>query len=137
MGNKIRRCDYFYFEVEDKSGQAAALLGTLANGGVSLLAFIAFPTAGGKAQITVLPEKPDLFVTTAKNAGLTHSGKKECFLVQGEDRVGAVRDILKPLAEANINCVASTGVVAPGASYGLVLFVKQTDVASAAKALGV
>ena len=137
MADKIRRADYFYFEVEDRPGEGARLLGKLADGGVSLLSFVAFPVAGSKAQVTVVPEKADLFLTAAKSAGLTHSGRKECFLVQGVDRVGAGRDLFKRLAEAKINCVASHGCVASGGGYGLVVFVKQSDVASAAKALGV
>ena len=135
MADKIRRVDYFYFEVEDRPGEGARLLGKLADGGVSLLSFVAFPAAG-KAQVTVVPEKPDLLLTAAKHAGVTHSARKECFLVQGDDRVGAARDLFKRLAEANINCVASHGCVASG-GYGLVVFVKQTDVPSAAKVLGV
>jgi hypothetical protein len=137
MADKIRRVDYFYFEVEDRPGEGARLLGKLADGGVSLLSFVAFPAAGGKAQCTVVPEKADLFLTAAKNAGLTHSGRKECFLVQGDDRVGAARDLFKRLADANINCIASHGCVTSNGGYAVVLFVKQADVASAAKVFGV
>ena len=137
MADKVRRADYFYFEVQDKPGEGFRVLGKLADAGVVLLSFTTFPVGGGMAQITVVPEKPDLFLTAAKNAGLTHSGRKQCFLVQGDDRVGAARDILKRLAEANVNCVASSGVSASGSTYGLVLFVKQADLAAAAKALGV
>ena len=60
MADKVRRIDYFYFEVQDKPGEGARLLGKLADGGVLLLFFVAFPAAGGKAQFTVVPEKPDL-----------------------------------------------------------------------------
>jgi hypothetical protein len=120
-----------------KPGEGARLFGKLADAGVLLRSFIAFPVAGGKAQVTVVPEKADLFLTAAKNAGLIHSGRKQCFLVQGDDRVGAARDTFKRLAEANVNCVASSGISAPGGTYGLVLFVKQGDLAAAAKALGV
>jgi len=137
MADKIRRVDYFYFDVQDKPGEGARLFGKLADAGILLLSFIAFPVAGGKAQVTVVPEKVELFLTVAKNAGLTHSGRKQCFLVQGDDRVGAARDTFKRLAEANVNCVASSGISAPGGTYGLVLFVKQGDLATAAKALGV
>jgi hypothetical protein len=137
MADKIRRCDYFYFEVQDKPGEGARLLGKLADGGVLLRFIVAFPTSADKAQFTVVPEKPDQLLTAAKNAGLTPSDRKQCFLVQGDDRVGAARDTFKRLADANINCVASSAVSAPGGTYGLVFFVKQADVAAAAKALGV
>jgi hypothetical protein len=137
MADRIRRADYFYFEIEDKPGQGARLLGQLADAGVSLLSFTAFPIAGGKTQVTVVPEKADALVTAASKAGLRHSGPKPCFLVQGENRVGAARELLKRLADANVNCTASNGTAATPTHYGLVLFVKPADAAAAARALGV
>lgn len=137
MADKIRRVDYVYFEIQDNPGEGARLLSKLADGGVSLLFLVAFPAAGGKAQFTVVPEKPDVLLAAAKKAGLTHSERKQCFLVQGDDRVGAASDTFRRLADAGVNCVASSAVSAPGGSYGLVVFVKQADVAAAAKALGV
>jgi prephenate dehydratase len=137
MAEKIRRVQYFYLEVEDRPGEGARVLGKLKDGGVNLLSFTAFPTASGKAQLTVVPERPDAFLATAKSAGLTHGARKECFLVQGEDRVGAVYDVLKRLAESKINCVASNGGSAPGGGYSLVVFVRPGDLAAAARALGV
>jgi hypothetical protein len=136
MADRVRRVDYFYFEVQDKPGEGARLVDKLSNGGVLLLFFVAFPVAGGKAQFTVVPEKPDLFLTAAKNVGLTPSDRKQCFLVQGPDRVGAARETFTRLADAKVNCVASSGVSAPDGTYGLVVFVKQADVPAAAKALG-
>jgi hypothetical protein len=136
MADRVRRVDYFYFEVQDKPGEGARLASKLASGGVQLLFFVAFPVAGGKTQFTVVPESPDQLLTVAKAAGFTHSEKKQCFLVQGPDRVGAARDTFTRLADAHVNCVASSGVSAPDGSYGLVVFVKQGDVAAAAKALG-
>ena len=73
--------------------------------GVLLLSITGFPVVGGKAQLTVAPEKPDAFIAAARSAGLTHSGRKGCFLVQGNDRVGAAHDIFKRLADAKTGCV--------------------------------
>jgi len=137
MADKIRRVDYFYFEIDDKPGQGAWLLGQLADTGVSLLAITAFPIAGGKTQLTVVPEKSDAFVNAANKLGLRHSGAKECFLVQGENRAGAARTVLKRLSDANINCTAANGAAATATHYGLVLFVKPTDATAAARALGI
>ncbi len=136
MADKIRRADYFYFEVDDKPGEGAGILGKLKDGGVLLLALGGFPVAGGKAQLTVVPEKTDLFLSTARKAGLTHSARKECFLVEGDDRVGAAHDILARLAEAKINCVASSAVAA-GGRFGMVVYVKPADVSATARALGI
>ncbi len=137
MADKIRRVDYFYFEVDDKPGEGARVLGKLKDAQVNMLSFTAFPTPGGKAQLTLVPEKADAFVTAAKSAGLTPSGRKECFLVQGGDRVGAIFDVLKRLAEAKINCTAGNACSAGGGSYGMVVFVKPADLAAGARALGV
>lgn len=137
MADKIRRVDYFYVEVDDKPGEGARVLGKLKDAQVNLLAFTAFPTTGRKAQLTLIPEKTEALVTAAQSAGLTLSGKRECFLVQGGDRVGAVYDVLKVLAEAKINCTAGNGCSAGGGSYGMVIFVKAADLANAARALGV
>jgi hypothetical protein len=136
MAEKIRRVGYFYFEVEDKPGEGAGVLGKLKDQKVNLLSFIAFP-AGGRAQLTVVPEDAEVFVTAAKSAGLTPSAKKECFLIQGDDRVGAAFDILKRLAGAKINCTASSACSAGGGRFGMVLFVKPADLGAAARALGV
>jgi prephenate dehydratase len=136
MADTIRKLGYFYFAVDDKAGEGARVLGKLRETQVNLLSLTAFPIAGGRTQVTVVPEKPDAFLAAAKAAGLDPSARKECFLVQGGDRVGAVHDVLKRLAEAKINCTAANGCCAGGGSYGMVLFVKPADVAAAAKALG-
>jgi hypothetical protein len=102
---------------------------------VNLLSFVAFPTGGGKAQITVIPENADAFAAAARKVGLAPSGRKECFVVQGDDRMGAAHEVAKRLAEAKISFTAGHASCA-GGSYGMTLFVKPADLAAAAKALG-
>jgi hypothetical protein len=136
MADGIRKVGYFYFDVEDKPGEGARVLGKLKDAQVNLLAFTAFPSGSGRAQITVVPEKADAFVAASRAAGLTHAEKKECFLVQASDRVGAVFEVLKPLADARINVTASSACSAGGGNYGMIVFVKQPDLPAASKALG-
>ena len=136
MYEKIRRLDYFYFWVEDKPGEAARLLGKLKDARVNLLSFNAFPGGGGQSQLTVVPEKPETFVAAVRSAGANPSGKRECFLVQGNDHAGAAHDVLRRLAEAKVNCVASNGCSAAGDSFGMVIFVKPGDMRAASEALG-
>ncbi len=137
MAEKIRRVDYFYFTCDDRPGEGAKILGKLRDAKVNLLAFSAFPGSGGKSQITIVPEKADALQAAARGAGLTISPRKECFLVQGDDRVGAGYDVLKRLAEAKVNCVASAATASGAGQYGMAIFVKAADLASAAKALGI
>ncbi|HEY6003523.1 MAG TPA: hypothetical protein VIV57_11665 [Anaeromyxobacter sp.] len=135
MATKVRKVGYFYFEVDDKAGAGARVLGKLKDAGVNLLSFVAFPTGTDRAQVTVVPENADTFAAAAKSAGLTPSSRKECFLVQGDDRVGAAYEVLKRLAEAKISFTAGGASSSGSGSFGMTLFVKPSDVAAAAKAL--
>ncbi|MBU2498393.1 MAG: ACT domain-containing protein [Proteobacteria bacterium] len=61
--------------------------------------------------------------------------KKTGFLVQGQDRTGAVAEVLKNLADAKINVTAVDAVSAGGGRWGAILWVKSKDVSKASKAL--
>jgi hypothetical protein len=137
MAEKARRVDYFYVEIEDAPGQLAQVLGKLRGANVNLLAYVAFPTTRGKGQVTLVPENAQALQTAARSAGLTLSARKECFLVQGDDKVGAAHDVLKRLADAKINLVASAAAVSGTGKFGMFLFVKPADLAAAAKTLGI
>jgi hypothetical protein len=137
MAEKVRRVDYFYFEIEDAPGQLAQVLGKLREANVNLLAYVAFPTSPGKGQVSVIPENPSALQTAARNGGLALSARKECFLVQGDDKVGAAHEVLKRLSDARINLVASAAATAGAGQFGMFIFVKPADLSSAAKALGV
>jgi hypothetical protein len=65
------------------------------------------------------------------------STKRSGFLIQGEDRPGAVADIAKRLAEANINVTSVQVFCAGSGRYGGMLWVKALDLRKAAKALGI
>lgn len=134
MATQSRRAAYFTFEVEDKAGEGARLLGKLKDAQVNLLSFVAFPR-GGKAQISVIPENADAFSAAAKKVGLAPSDRKECFFVKGDDRVGAAHEVVSRLAEAKISFTAGHAC-SVGGSYGMTIFVKPADLAAAAKALG-
>ncbi len=137
MSEKVRRVDYFYFWMEDRAGEGARLLGKLKQARVNILSFTAFPAGGGRWQLTVVPDQPRTVTADASRVGVQPSGSKECFLVQGDDHVGAAHEVLSRLAEAKINVVASTGCSAGGGTFGMVIFVKPGDIPAASKALGV
>ena len=72
----------------------------------------------------------------AEKAGLKLTGPKRAFLVQGDDRVGAVADVARKLAEAKVNIIAAAAASGGGGRYGMVVWVPQADYEKAAKALG-
>jgi len=136
MAETIRRVDYFYIETPNRPGEAARALKTLKDAGINLLAFSGFPK-GRRAQLDFIPADPAALVKAAKRAGWKLSAKKSGFLIQGEDRPGAVADILGKLADAKINVTAVDAVCAGADRYGAILWVKPPDLKRAAKALGV
>jgi hypothetical protein len=136
MAEMIRKVDYFAMDVPDKPGEGARITGALAEAGVNLLAFTGFPS-GRRAQIDFVPQDTAAFKAAAKQARIKVKARKTGFLVQGDDRPGAVAGLLKRLADAKINVTAIDAVAAGMGRYGAILWVKSRDVNKAAKALGV
>jgi hypothetical protein len=135
MADIVRKVAYFAVEVPNRPGEGARMLGALAAGGVNLLAFSGFPS-GRKAQLDFVPEDVAVFRNAAKAAKIKTRPQKFGFLVQGDDRKGAVADLLKTLAEKKINVTAIDAVSAGADRYAAILWVQTRDVAKAARALG-
>ena len=137
MPDDIRRIDYYYMSVPDKPGEGARILAVLHEAGVNLIGASAFPHGARRSQLDLIPEDSAVFVKAARAARFKLSTKKSGFLIQGEDRPGAVADVLKRLAAANVN-VTSVQVFCAGAGrYGGMLWVKAPDRRKAAKVLGI
>ena len=135
MADTIQKVDYFYTMVPDKPGEAARMLAVLQEAGVNLLVFSGFPE-GRRGQLDFVPADAGAFRQAAKKAGWKLTGPRRAFLLQGEDRVGAVAETLGRLAAAKINVTAIDAVCAGGGRYGAILWVLQRDVGRAAKGLG-
>lgn len=135
MAETVKRVQYFYTEVSDQPGEGARLLSLLKEAGVNLLAFSGFPH-GRRAQVDFIPADPAAFRACARTAKLTLVGPKTGFLIQGEDRVGALTEIMAKLAAAKINVTACDAVATGEGRYGAILWVKPGDVQKAARVLG-
>jgi hypothetical protein len=136
MPDTIRLLDYFYVETSDKPGEGARLLGILRDAGVNLLVFHAFPKAR-RAQVVFVPSDPATFRDAVKKGGMKVIGPKKAFVIDGEDRVGAMTNYFTKLAQAKINVTATSAVAAGAGRFGAVLWVKPRDVKRAATVLGV
>jgi hypothetical protein len=135
MSNTLRRVDYFHVMVPNRAGQGAKIMSALAAEGVNLLAFSGFPS-GGKAQLDLMPDDSAKLRKAAKKLGLKLSKRKTGFLYHGDDRVGAMNNILKKLADAKINVVAVDAVGSGKGRFGAIFWVRPNAVAKAAKTLG-
>lgn len=135
MADTVQGVEYYYVTVPDEPGEGQRILSALKESGVNLLAFLGFPE-GGQAQLDLVPEDPEALKRAAEQAGVTLSEAKRAFLIQGDDRVGAVADTLAKLAEANINVTAAAAAGAGSGRYGMILWVAPADVEKAASTLG-
>jgi hypothetical protein len=135
MATTSRKVGYFFATVADKPGEGARVLGALRDSGINLLAFHAFPTGDGQAQLDFVPADEQAFQDAAKKANLEIGERKTAFLVDGDDRPGAIAELMRNLASTGTNVTAIDAVTA-GSRYGALIWVKQPDVEKAARALG-
>jgi hypothetical protein len=136
MADTVRGVEYYYVTVPDAPGEGQRILSALKERGVNLLAYLGFPLGGGQSQIDLVPDDAESLKEAAQQAGVTLSEAKRAFLVQGDDRVGAVSDTTAKLAEANINVTAAAAVGAGSGRYGMILWVAPADYERASGALG-
>lgn len=137
MTDIIKLVEYYYTLVPDRPGAGATVLSTLKAEGVNLLAYTGFPTGTGRAQLDFVPNDKRTFLSAAQKAGIKLVGPKFAFLVQGEDRIGAVAEVLAKLGEARINVIAMDAVAAGRGRFGAILWVKPRMVRRAVSVLGI
>ncbi len=130
----IRKASYYSMKVPQRPGAGAQLLAQLKAAKVNLLAFTGFPASGG-AQVDFIPQDNAKFMKAARKAKLKLSARKTVFLVQGNDKVGALTQALGKLAKARINLVSLQAVTAGKRRFGAMFWVKAKDVAKASRAL--
>ena len=133
--DSVKKVDYWHTTVADKPGAANEVLQKLAAAKQNLTAYLAFPMAGGKSQVDLVPADPAGFEKAAKAAGIALSPRKAAILVSGADRPGALAEHTKKLAAKGVNCTAGSAVATPGGGYGFLLWVRPESVDAAAAAL--
>jgi len=136
MADSTRLVDYYYAMVPDKPGEGAQLLRVLRDARVNLLAFSAFPSQR-KSQADFVPADSAAFVAAAKAAKLKLKGPKKVFLIDGDDRVGALSEVMAKLGAAKVNVTAVDAVCSGMGRFGALLWVQPKDLKKAAAALGV
>jgi hypothetical protein len=136
MADLIRTAHYFKVTIADKSGTLGDMLAPLHDVGVNLLAVHAFPR-NRRTQVDVVPEDPTAFKNIAKSLKLKMQGPKVCFLVEGDDRPGALVELTSQLGLAKINLTAVSAITAGQGRFGAIVWVKTKDVKKAAKLLGI
>jgi hypothetical protein len=136
MADSVRKVQYAYVMVPNRPGRGAAVLARLRDAAIDLVAYSGFPASRGKAQIDLVTNDVVGLRRAAKKNGWKLSAVKKGFLVQGDDRIGAVHRHLAKLGDARVSVVAADAVAAGRGRYGMILWVKDRDYARAARALG-
>jgi hypothetical protein len=137
MADTVRVVEYFYATVGNRPGEGRRLIEHLSERGVNLIAFTAFPVEENQSQLDFIPESPEQLQKAAADAGIDLVGPKKAFLIQGDDRVGALHEHHLTLANAGVNVHAANGVIDGTGGFGFLLWVKSEDFEKAAGALGV
>ena len=135
MADRVLKASYCYLTLSNRAGQGEKVLGELKDAGVNLLAFTAFPIKGGKAQVDLVAENMTSLKRVARKNGWRLSKTKKGFLVQGDERIGAVHRQVKKLADEKINIIAADAMCAGKGRYGMLMWVKPKDYARAARIL--
>ena len=135
MLSSVKEVEYYYTVVANKPGEARRLLDFLSEKMVNLLALTAFPLEVGKSQIDLFPAEPEALKEAAADAQIDLVGPKKAFLLQGEDRIGALYDVHLKLSNAGLNIYACNGVVDGTGRFGYVIWVDPADYDEASKVL--
>ncbi|MFC1874006.1 hypothetical protein ACFLYX_01755 [Chloroflexota bacterium] len=137
MVNIVQRVDYYYTEIPNRAGVGAEVLNALKTVGVNLIVYNGFPASTQSAQLVFVPADRDAFFVAAQKAGIKLVGPNVAFLIQGEDRLGAVADVVNKVGQARINITAIQAIAAGEGRYGAIIWVKPQDVGKTAQILGV
>lgn len=137
MADVIRRVDYFNTTIRDRPGESYSLLSQFAEMGLNLVAFTAVPTGPTHTQLTLFPEDSSKMESAAQRAGMKLDGPHPAFLVQGDDKLGALVEIHQELFMADVNVYASSGVTDGRGTFGYLIYVRPEDYERAAAVLGV
>ncbi|HLJ59728.1 MAG TPA: hypothetical protein VKZ50_08350 [bacterium] len=135
MADTIRVMDYYYIEATDKPGEGARVLRHLREAGVNLAVLHAFPS-GRRTQIDFVPTSGASLKAAARSAKWKVVGPKKAFVIEGDDRVGALAEYFAMLGDAGVNITAVSAVTAGAGRFGAILWVDPHNVKRTAKLLG-
>ena len=135
MAENIRKMTCLTATVEDRPGALAELAKGLADANVNLVGMWGYPISGGRAVVMCIPDEPGKVKSLAASAGMEIE-ESTVFVIEGDDRVGALVDPVQKIAGAGINLYAASAL-ATGSQFAAAIWVNSEDVDKVAGLLGV
>ncbi|MFP4249299.1 MAG: hypothetical protein ACLFU7_06550 [Armatimonadota bacterium] len=132
MGHSIRRVTAAVMQVEDEAGALHRVLSVLRDAGINMLA-IASQRRRGTALMAI-PENLNTVRELAADQGV-HLTTRQVFLIEGDDKVGALCDITRDIADAGIN-IEDVAALSAASRYAAVITFADADLEAASEALG-
>jgi len=132
MGRSIRRVTAAVMQVKDEVGELHRVLTVLKEAGINMMA-VASQRRRGTALMAI-PENVNAVRELAADQGV-HLTTRQVFLIEGDDRVGALVDITKAVSDAGIN-IEDIAALSAARRYAAVITFADADLEAASKALG-
>ena len=87
MALTVRIMDYFYLRIKHEPLKAYELLAALASEEINLLAFSAVPYGDHGVELTIFPDRSEVFVRLADKSGWALTGPQHACVIQGDDHL--------------------------------------------------
>ncbi len=132
MGHTIRQVTAVVMQVDDEVGMLHRVLCVLRDAGVNMIAISSQRRQG--TALMAIPEDVDSVRKLAAQSGV-HLQTRPVFLIEGDDRVGALCDITKSIEDIGIN-IEDIAALSASRRYAAVLTFADADLEAAAKCFG-
>ena len=133
MALNVKRVTELAFNVEDRPGMLADITRHLAEAGINLVALLAWSEGGGRARVGCVAEDVGKLKALAAQFGI-EVREHTLFLLEGEDRVGALVELATELGNAGVN-ITGVNACANFGRYTCLLRVADEDVEKAGAVL--